>query len=76
MGKSQHFDEQTDANILKRKNESLRKENELLRRQCLELKSQVEIITVRGSTANSGHFDSEKSPLGSRSVTIKRDMNA
>jgi len=73
MTRSQIAEEQTDINILKRKNESLRRENELLKKQYMDLKIQNEQVQSRTpNTRESGHFD--VSP--SKSVTIKRDQNA
>lgn len=76
MNRSQHIEENTEMNILKRRNDSQKKEIELLKRKNDELKTQLEAYKSSHSERSSFHQDQPKSTSETRSVTIKRDHNA
>lgn len=70
--KMPHEEEETEFAIVKRKSESLRKENELLRKQCFEFRQRIESLqqqqmssasrNVPISANSSGHFNDSDRP--------------
>lgn len=76
MYKSQHAEEMTDLNIMRRKADRLTKENELLRKQNTDLKSQMESSGAKASMYASGYHESERGSIQTRAITLKKDTNA
>lgn len=72
---SQHKEESTDIGILKRKADRLAKENELLKKQNSELKTQIDSKSSRQSMYASGYHDAERITSGSKSLSIKKDAS-
>lgn len=75
MYKSQHAEEMTDLNIVKRKADRLTKENELLRKQNQDLKSQLETTGRNPSMYTSGYHESERGSIQTRAITVRKDTN-
>lgn len=75
MKRSQHVDDQTEQNILRRRNESLRKENDLLRKQTADLRVQADAVRQSASERDSSHLDPAKTSYELRSVSLKKDQN-
>ena len=76
MYQSQHAEETTDMNILRRKADRVGKENELLKKQNQDLKSQVESLSSKmPSMYTSGYHDGDRLGSGSKSITIKKESN-
>jgi hypothetical protein len=75
MYKSQHAEEMTDLNIVKRKADRLTKENELLRKQNQDLKGQLETTGRNPSMYTSGYHESERGSIQNRAITVRKDTN-
>ena len=75
MKRSNNLEDNAELNILKRKFDSMKKENDLLRKQTHDFKIQIESLKQTATDKDNSQLDGTRNSYELKAVNIKRDQN-